>query len=239
MCRGVYWMPAFAGMTAGGASKLSDNPRILITGFGPFPGAPFNPTEPLVARLLSLRRPALADVELSGHIFPVTYNAVDRELPQLLAKQRPHALLMFGLASRTAHVRIKTRARNAVTTLWPDAAQTRTRKGSIASGADAMMFGPHTAKILRAALGTGVDARASRDAGSYLCNYLSWRAIEATCRGAGPRLAAFVHVPLLARDGLSRHTGAITLEQLVDAGEAMLLEMVKLTRRAVRQVASA
>ena len=47
--------------------------RILITGFGPFPGAPFNPTQPLVARLLRLRRPALGDVELSGHIFPVTY----------------------------------------------------------------------------------------------------------------------------------------------------------------------
>ena len=28
---------------------------------------------------------------------------------------------MFGLAGRTAHVRIETRARNAVTTIWPDA----------------------------------------------------------------------------------------------------------------------
>ena len=61
---------------------MSDKLRILITGFGPFPGAPFNPTQPLVARLLRLRRPALDDVELSGHIFPVTYQAVDRELPQ-------------------------------------------------------------------------------------------------------------------------------------------------------------
>src|ERR1700732_4704154 len=103
--------------------------RILITGFGPFPGAPFNPTEPLVARLLRLRRPAFSDVELSGHIFPVTYKAVDRELPQVLAKHRPQALLMFGLASRTAHVRVETRARNAVTLLWPDADQTRVRKG--------------------------------------------------------------------------------------------------------------
>ena len=54
---------------------MSDKLRILITGFGPFPGAPFNPTQPLVARLLRLRRPALDDVELSGHIFPVTYSA--------------------------------------------------------------------------------------------------------------------------------------------------------------------
>jgi pyroglutamyl-peptidase len=165
---------------------MSDKIRILISGFGPFPGAPFNPTEPLVARLLRLRRPAFSDVELSGHIFPVTYKAVDRELPGLLTKHRPHALLMFGLASRTSHLRIETRARNAVTTLWPDADHARARKGSISGSADAMMFGPHTAKLLRAADGTGVDARASRDAGSYLCNYLSWRTIEATCRDSGP-----------------------------------------------------
>jgi pyroglutamyl-peptidase len=212
--------------------------RILVTGFGPFPGAPFNPTQPLVARLLRLRRPALGDVELSGHIFPVTYNAVDRQLPDLLARKRPQALLMFGLATRTPFVRIETRARNAVTTLWPDADHARTRKGSIAGDADAMMFGPHTAKLLNAALGSGIDARASRDAGSYLCNYLSWRAIEATCHDSGPRLAAFVHVPLLARAGAARSKDAshrVTLEELVDAGEAMLLEMVKLTRRACRE----
>jgi pyroglutamyl-peptidase len=215
---------------------VSEKLRILITGFGPFPGAPFNPTGPLVARLLRLRRPAFADVEFLGHIFPVTYNAVDRELPQVLAKRRPQALLMFGLASRTAHVRIETRARNAVTMLWPDAAQTRSRKGSIAGGTDAKMFGPHTAKLLRAAVGTGLDARASRDAGSYLCNYLSWRAVEAVDTDNGPRLAAFVHVPLLARDGVCRRKGMprITLDELVDAGEAMLLEMVRLARRASR-----
>jgi pyroglutamyl-peptidase len=212
--------------------------RILLTGFGPFPGSPFNPTQPLVARLLRLRRPALGDVELSGHIFPVTYRDVDRQLPELLRTHRPQALLMFGLADRTPYVRIETRARNAVTMLRPDADRTRARKGSIAGGADARMFGPHTAKLLRAADGTGVDARSSRDAGSYLCNYLSWRAIEATRSDTGPRLAAFVHVPLIGRDGVSQRSGTshrVTLEQLVDAGEAMLLEMVRLTRQAVRE----
>jgi len=98
------------------------------------------------------------------------------------------------------------------------------------------MFGPHTAKLLRAALATGIDARASRDAGSYLCNYLSWRAIEATKRDDGPHLAAFIHVPLLARDGAAK-PGRITLEGLVDAGEAMLAELIRLTRGAVREAA--
>jgi pyroglutamyl-peptidase len=106
---------------------MSDKLRILITGFGPFPGAPFNPTQPLVKRLTQLRRPALGDVELINHIFHVTYATVDRELPELIARYRPSALLMFGLADRTAHVRIETRARNAVTTLFPDADRNRAR----------------------------------------------------------------------------------------------------------------
>ena len=218
---------------------MSEKLRVLVTGFGPFPGAPYNPTQPLVPRLKRVRRPAFDGVDLASHIFPVTYSAVDRELPLALQQHRPHALLMFGLASRTPYVRIETRARNAVTMLWPDAAQTRVRKGSIAEGADAQRFGPHTAKLLRVAHATGIDVRPSRDAGAYLCNYLSWRAIETVNADNGPRLAAFVHIPPLARSGAVRRKGCprITLEELVDAGEAMLLEMVRLARIAARKVA--
>jgi pyroglutamyl-peptidase len=215
---------------------MSEPVRILLTGFGPFPGAPANPTMPLVKRLAALRRPALDDVELSSHIFHVTYRTVDRELPELIARLRPHAMLMFGLAARTAHARIETRARNTVTTTFPDADRAIARKGSIVPGAGPIAFGPHTARLLSAARATGIDARASRDAGSYLCNYLSWRAIEATQAEDGPRLAAFIHIPLLAREGTSWRRGStrITLEKLVDAGEAMLMELVRLTRQATR-----
>ena len=219
---------------------MSQGLRILITGFGPFPGAPFNPTAPLVKRLTQLRRPALDGVALTGHIFHVTYQTVDRELPKLVAQLRPQALLMFGLATRTTHLRIETRARNAVTTHVPDADGNRAQKASIVHGANAMPFGPHPANLLHAARATGIDARLSRDAGAYLCNYLSWRAIEATQRPGGPALASFIHVPLVARDGTAREEMSdITLEQLVDAGEAVLMEMVKLTRRAIMQDALA
>jgi pyroglutamyl-peptidase len=190
---------------------MSEPLRILLTGFGPFPGA-----------------------IITNHIFHVTYRTVDRELPELIAERRPHALLMFGLAGRTPHLRIETRARNAVTTTFPDADRTIARKGTIVPGAAAMPFGPHMARLLRAARTTGIDARPSRDAGSYLCNYLSWRAIEATRTAAGPRLAAFIHIPPLPRTGTALPQGSprITLEALVDAGEAMLMELVKLTRQA-------
>ena len=206
--------------------------RILLTGFGPFPGAPFNPTMPLVDQLTRLRRPALSEVERISHIFPVTYQAVDQQLPALLARHRPHALLMFGLANRTSYVRVETRARNALTALWPDASQKSPRQQSIVAGSQAQAFGPHTARLFRAASETGLDVRLSRDAGSYLCNYLSWRAIEAARSGYGPGIAAFIHVPPVARGPTPTSAAPMTLTQLVTVGEALLRTTVKLARQA-------
>ena len=212
---------------------MGNKPRILITGFQPFPGAPYNPTEKLVERLLHLRRPAFDSIERIGHVFPVSYGAVDRQLPALIEVHRPDALLMFGLAARTPFIRIETRARNTITQIWPDAEHTQVRSRTIVPNTDATRrFGPHTLRLLRAAQLTGVDVRASLNAGYYLCNYLSWRAIESVNTDDHLQLAAFIHIPLLARGGASmrRGFGRITLEQLVDAGEAMLMETARLTR---------
>jgi pyroglutamyl-peptidase len=65
---------------------------------------------------------------------------------------------------------------------------------------------------------------------------LSWRAIESAHTDDHLRLASFVHIPPLARGGAARRKGhaRITLDELVDAGEAMLLEMVVLARQAAR-----
>ncbi|WP_441276900.1 pyroglutamyl-peptidase I family protein [Tardiphaga sp. 172_B4_N1_3] len=214
-------------------NRPGTSPRILITGFGPFPGAPFNPTQALVRKLATLRRPAFADVTRIAHIFDVTYATVDRDLPELIARHRPDALLMFGLAARTPYIRIETRARNAVSMLWPDAGHTTVRRACIVPGANAQNFGPHTARLFRAALASGADVRPSRDAGRYLCNYLSWRGIEASRTPGGPHLAAFVHVPL-AQDTASRR---MTSDELTDTGEAILLEMLRMTRVKLRDAA--
>jgi pyroglutamyl-peptidase len=208
--------------------------RALVTGFGPFPGAPYNPTERLVRRLCALRRPAFAGIERIPHIFTVAYGAVDRDLPRLLTQHRPDILLMFGLAARTPYLRIETRARNAITTIWPDADGTRIGFGKIAHGAgDALTFGPHLARLLRAAERTGVPSRASRDAGRYLCNYLCWRAIEANAASAAPPLSAFIHVPLTPRGTVPMRKGTtqkVTADDLLYAGEAILREMIPLAK---------
>lgn len=208
--------------------------RALVTGFGPFPGAPYNPTQRLVERLVRLPRPAFANVERIGHVFPVSYQAVDAQLPALLAQHAPDVLLMFGLATRTPYVRVETRARNTITQLWPDADHAAILSRTIDPTAPATRrFGGHTRHLLHAAKATGIDVRPSINAGAYLCNYLSWRAIEAAQRHphALP-LAAFIHVPKVPRDARSGKPGAVSFEQLVDAGEVMLATLIQRARAA-------
>ena len=197
---------------------------VLITGFGPFPGAPFNPTGPLVHRLAARRRPALADVTRIVHVFRTSYAAVDAELPKLVARHRPDMLLLFGLAARTPYLRIETLARNAVSSTVPDAGGRILKTAHIRPGGPLGLPGRAPfQRLAQAARGAGVPVRVSRNAGSYLCNYLYWSAIEQPSRGR-PCRVAFVHVPLVPRPGTSR--GRLTLDDLVRAGEAILLALL-------------
>jgi pyroglutamyl-peptidase len=204
---------------------------ILVTGFGPFPGAPFNPTGPLVERLARLRRPVLADVTIVPHIFRTSYATVDHELPKLIAKHKPDALLMFGLAPRAKTLRIETRARNALAS-FSDISGRSLNRTLIDSGGPAALALPAQARhLFAAARNARVPIMLSRDAGRYLCNYLCWRAAEATAQN-GLRLAAFVHVPRIAR--IVRRPGkrkVLTLDDLSRAAGQFLVAITTAARR--------
>jgi pyroglutamyl-peptidase len=206
--------------------------NILLTGFGPFPGAPFNPTGRLVEKLAASRKLARAGVRRAAHVFRTSYETVDRELPLLMAREKPDVLVMFGLASRTRHVCIETRARNARSRTIPDVGGSVADSGTIVLGAaTSLELRAPAQRLARAARTAGVDARLSHDAGSYLCNYLCWRATEAAAQPGGPKLAAFVHVPLVGRPGSSRR-GPLTFDDLVRAGEAIVLAAMAAARTA-------
>jgi pyroglutamyl-peptidase len=203
---------------------------ILLTGFGPFPGAPFNPTGPLVEALARGPMPTLRHVRRVAHVFATSYQAVDRELPGLIGRERPDALIMFGLAARRPLVSIETQARNVLTGALPDASGQRAGASAIVPGGRAALALPVPAQRLVAAVrAAGIPAVLSGDAGSYLCNYLCWRAGEAAERDGLPRLVAFVHVPNAhipnaRRPGAARSRSRlpITFDDLIRAGEAIL-----------------
>lgn len=201
--------------------------RVLITGFGRFPGAPANPTTPLVARLVRAGR--RRGLDCIAHVFATRYAAVDRELPALFAAHRSDAILMLGLAGRRRHVCIELLARNRKSTIFPDAGGTLPQRPAIAAGAPASLRGHAPfSRLLAAARGTHVPTRFSRDAGKYLCNYIYWRALEAAAQPDGPRRAVFVHVPPVGKRFRPRgrtKRRQFTPDQLFRAGMAILLAL--------------
>jgi len=205
---------------------------VLVTGFGPFPGAPFNPTGPLVARLARMHRPALDDVTIVPWVFPTSYAAVDRNLPTLIAWHKPDALLMFGLAPRATTLSIESRARNSLTHLRDVTGKTLRKALIVGGGPPALPLPVRTRHLLAGIRGSRVPVTVSRDAGRYLCNYLCWRASEEAARKTGLRLAAFIHVPPVART--IRRPGKrrrFTLDDLVRAGARFVVAIAAEARR--------
>jgi pyroglutamyl-peptidase len=200
---------------------------ILLTGFGPFPGAPFNPTAALIGALMRRRRPAFAGVKFIGHVFQTSYAAVDHDLPSLVSRHRPAAIVMFGLATRTKHVRLERLARNRRSIVAPDAAGSAAPKAIIDPRRPAVLFGRVAfAALLQAARRSRVAAVYSFDAGRYLCNYAYWRA-AVLMRDRGAKVI-FIHVPLVAcaprrRRGRPRRIGHA---DLLRVGEAVLRQMI-------------
>jgi pyroglutamyl-peptidase len=205
-------------------------PTILLTGFGPFPSAPDNPSGQIVRKLAAIRRPAFAGTKRIAHVFTTTYAAIDRQLPALILRHRPDAIVMFGLSARTKHVRIELQARNRLFTLFPDAAGFSPQKLTIRSpGPDFLRGRAPFARLLTAARSTGVATALSRNAGSYVCNYCYWRAVDGAVLPEAPKVIVFVHVPKpRSRARPARRSGKCPpgLADLVKAGEAVLAAVV-------------
>ena len=225
---------------------------ILITGFGRFPGAPVNPAGLVAARLVRRRRPAFAATRRVAHVFATRYDTVDRELPALLTQEKPDIVVMFGVATRARAVRVEQRARNRIAR-FPDASGHRPAAPTIAPSRDALRNPVPVARLVKAVRMAGVAAAPSRNAGTYLCNFLYWRALEAASRTDGPSMVIFIHLPPVglkelrkkplkrcSRRSLKKLPGkpsdarrthkrrASRLDDLVRAGEAIVLAMVSL-----------
>jgi pyroglutamyl-peptidase len=205
--------------------------RVLIAGFGPFPGAPFNPTALLTAALARRRRPALSEIEIESHVFTTAYTEVHRDLRRLFAR-RPDIVLIFGLAAGRRHVSVETRARNAVSLLFPDAGGRRPQHATIDIGEPRSRAGnTPSVSLLSALRRSGIRAHLSRDAGRYLCNYVYWQALRHV-DGKRP-LVQFVHIPHIAtaarRGTLKRRRPS--LARLTRACENLLIALVAASRR--------
>jgi pyroglutamyl-peptidase len=162
--------------------------RLLVTGFGPFPGVAINPSGKVAALVADSPRLRRLGIEAQALVLPTAYTALEGVLAPALAHGFD-AVLMIGVAGRAREIRVERRALNRASLLAPDAAgQRRT----------SLMLGPGPAHRLSAVAPSPVldrlrrhrlPCRPSRDAGRYLCNASYFAAL------AEPVPVLFLHIP--------------------------------------------
>ncbi|MFM9976262.1 MAG: peptidase C15 [Beijerinckiaceae bacterium] len=198
-------------------------PRILITGFGPFPGAPSNPTMAIVRHLVRSRHPRFAGVERLGRFLPTEWDMLPG-FCETIRQCQPDAVLMFGLAGRRRTITPEARAINQASVLRVDAEGHRPSAPQLAHAGPRQLKSTIDPVRMSAAMRrAGLPAKVSQDAGDYLCNALLWTAIETGVP------AIFVHVPRPRR--MKRPVGTQVLERpapgdLNRAGEAALASVL-------------
>jgi pyroglutamyl-peptidase len=185
-------------------------PTLLITGFGPFPGAPENPSGDLVELL---RRDGLADIRPLGCAFvvlPTEWQGLPPAFARAVEDIRPQLALHFGYAEQATGFQLETSAYNEVCGRADACGATRAA-GRISRWASTRLDSPAPLDDIVARLAAaGMPHSLSDDPGRYLCNNLYFRSLQ---QGLA---ALFVHIPALrGRTGLTprQHAGPASLRR--------------------------
>ncbi len=205
-------------------NATSSRTRVLLTGFGPFPGVPVNATMRLVPMLAEAIPNVFPDLACEHLLLATEWETAPMRVAEAhRASGAPDLVLHFGVSSRARGFEIETRARNACQ-MSADAAGALPFNLELAPDSG-LAFLPSTLPVghivarLRA---RRIPAFASRDAGAYLCNAVLWRSLE-TQRSNGIGRLGFVHIPAsLAKPGAANRgrSGAcpLTWDQALAGG---------------------
>lgn len=179
--------------------------HVLVTGFEPFGGDRVNASGVVVGRLAaSWSHPG---VELSTAVLPVEFRAAPRVLAAAIRATRPDAVICLGEAGGRSDVTPERWAGSTADARIPDNAGAAPRDEPLDAVAARLGSRLDVDAMVSAILRAGVPARASEDAGRYVCN-ATYRALLRD----HDIPAAFIHVPAL------RHTGAAGVGAETDEG---------------------
>lgn len=189
--------------------------RILLTGFGSFPGVPENASAAVVEQLATAAA-SLPDVRIVPAILPVDWEIAPKQVAELIADERPDIALHFGVSRRAKGIVIETVARNCCVAREDTCGRLPRSENIDLGGAERLAATFPVQAIRNRLLSKGLPVELSEDAGAYLCNAVLYATLRA-CGGSGTR-AGFIHLPV----DLSGATGELTLSAAVEGGLEIL-----------------
>lgn len=174
---------------------MSDNfNRVLVTGFDAYGGRTDNPSAEIAKRLAGK---TIAGVEVHCSIFPVVNSGLQSRLERVITANKPSAIIALGLCPGEGLIRLERLAANYSNFEIPDNSGERVT-GLVIDGAPAAFETTlPLAKIQSNLIASGIPARQSNSAGTYLCNALMFSALHYCFEHLPECLCGFVHLPLL------------------------------------------
>lgn len=207
-------------------------PRMLVTGFEPFPGAPQNPTEALIAHFAG--NPPALEAEMRFAVLPVDYGTVSTALATHVDGFEPDIAIHFGLAQSAIGFRLEEVARNEIAAGRPDNSGGQPTASAICEGVSEIASGLPLDIIETRLRGAGLPVERSRDAGGYLCNYVFYHSCGGRVEGLAAPVAGFIHVPWIdtMRDAHAPGAAAISFDELTTgAGIVMAASLEQFQER--------
>ena len=177
----------------------------LITGFGPFPGAPVNVSAAFarqLARLASYRWPRLTTC---SQALDTDWERAPAQLGAAAELLRPKIILMFGISRHANGFHVESSAWNERISGNRGANRDQHQGGYCQpldprhQGAPVLHVGPLAEHIVNRLRARGLVARHSRDAGRYLCNAALFHSLTMRRRMAAP-ISVFIHLPPVIHD---------------------------------------
>ena len=191
-------------------------PRILVTGFEPFDGAPANSSGDAVRDLAD----GWSGPEpLETLILPVEFDRAAELLLAALAARPADVVIATGLAQGRTAITPERIAVNVQDARIPDNAGAQPRERPVVAGApDGLFTGLPLAATLAALERAGIPGRASGTAGEYVCNDVFYR-----LRQHDPSLVSgFVHLPATPACGFGPEVPVLELAELARGLEVVV-----------------
>jgi pyroglutamyl-peptidase len=216
-------------------TKAKNKKRILITGFGPFPGQPENPSAELVG-LLRHELEKSSGIDAHCVVLKTEYGAALKCLQQELHSFKPDSVICFGVSAGESGFRLEQSAHNRLNTTLPDASGYKPDVSCFDDGVEKYDTTVPIGKICEELNKTGIAARLSDDAGDYLCNFIYYHAIKESQKTPS-RTINFVHIPE------PDHTGTLSRADLLRGALSIVNQIVtfknehKITHKNTRHIA--
>ncbi len=156
-----------------------DRPVFLLTGFGPFPGAPRNASSMLIEALARAAPRRLPGFAVHAETLPTEWHAGPQLLATLLERLEPAVVLHFGVSHRARGFVVETRARNLRHDMVDACGEAPESPCVVSEGPAELPAMLPTGLIFERLRRKGLPVQLSRDAGGYLCNAILYHSLAA------------------------------------------------------------